>query len=97
MKIIELAPPAADAPADIPASGPNGQRYLLQDVNALYSGIAESRRGRRYMFNAEPGEDIVSAFRKDEEFDDGTVFWKRVTAPSALRTAVREAVNRARH
>jgi hypothetical protein len=60
----------------------------------LYSGVAVSARGRRYLWQAERGETIKSAFREhpDDALPDGRNFWRQITAPRALSIAVRKAV-----
>jgi hypothetical protein len=60
----------------------------------LYSGVAVSARGRRYLWQAARGETVNSAFREhpDEALPDGRNFWQQIAAPRALSIAVRKAV-----
>jgi hypothetical protein len=53
---------------------------------SLYTGFAQSTRGRRYLFMASADGDGC-AFR---ECQDG--FWMQVTSPAGLKSAVRARV-----
>jgi hypothetical protein len=62
----------------------------------LYSGIAQSTRGRRYSFLAKPGERLRSAYREDLNSVQGRKsFWWIVASPAALTAEVRRAVRKA--
>ena len=67
----------------------------LQPVNAgtLFWGIAVSQRGRRYDFCAALKGDPCAVFREDPtcRTHDGRTFWAHITAPKALRLAIRKA------
>jgi hypothetical protein len=55
-----------------------------------YSGIAESARGRRYMWVALVNEDVRSVFR-----EEAGGFWEEMTPPPELVDIIREAVSEA--
>jgi hypothetical protein len=68
--------------------------YEPTNGGTLYSGRAESTRGRRYMWLAARGEIVKSAFREDPKYalPDGRTFWYQIRAPRPLSIAVRKAV-----
>ena len=67
--------------------------------DALYTGIAISKHGRRYLFNATPEGASRSVLRQDPRcaLPGGRCIWWHIKAPPALRTAVRSAVRKSRH
>jgi hypothetical protein len=69
----------------------------VKDV--LYTGIAVSKHGRRYLFNATPEGDSRSVLRQDlrGELPGGRCIWWHIKPPPALRMAVRSAIRKSRH
>jgi hypothetical protein len=67
--------------------------------DSLYTGIAVSNNGRRYLFNATPDGASRSVLRQDPWCapPDRQCIWWQVKPPPALRTAVRSAVRRSHH
>jgi hypothetical protein len=67
--------------------------------DSLYTGIAVSNNGRRYLFNATPDGASRSVLRQDPRCapPGSQCIWWQVKAPPALRTVVRSAVRRSHH
>jgi hypothetical protein len=60
---------------------------------------AVSTRGRRYMCSATSNGQACGVFRESprDTLPGGRTFWKQVTAPTALKSAVRQAIRQSRH
>jgi hypothetical protein len=67
--------------------------------DSLYTGIAVSQNGLRYLFNATPEGTSHSVLRQDPRraLPANRCLWQHIKPPSALRAAVRSAVRKSHH
>jgi hypothetical protein len=66
--------------------------------DSLYTGIAVSKHGRRYLFCATPEGASQAVLCQDpgRTSEDRCIWWN-IEPPPAVRTAVRSAVHKSRH